>query len=125
MRDDRFARSRTMLLRYSMVSKRRDRRRPERGFTLIEMMIVVVIIAILAALVIPSFLSESQRTKGKSEVAAFFGELATRQEQYKVDNGTYRAITQCPASAPAETTVTMDCHLTGNLWQGGTVATNL
>lgn len=88
-------------------------------------MIVCVIIAVLAALVIPSFMEESQKTKGKSEVAAFFAELQMRQEQYKVDNGTYLAVAQCPASAPAETTVTMDCHVSGQPWQGGTPATNL
>jgi len=61
----------------------------ERGFTLIEMMVVVGLIAVLAAIVIPTFFTESARTKSDSEVSAIFAELRVREEQYKVENGVY------------------------------------
>src|SRR5688572_20234593 len=69
-----------------MVVTVRDRRR---GFTLLELMIVVALIAILATLVIPSFFSESNRAKAESEVAAVFAELRTKEEAYKVEKGVY------------------------------------
>jgi prepilin-type N-terminal cleavage/methylation domain-containing protein len=59
------------------------------GFTLIELMIVVAIVAVLAAIALPTFASESRKAKGDSEVAAFFAELGVREEQYAVENGRY------------------------------------
>ncbi len=77
----------------------RNRSAPE-GFTLIELMIVVAIIAILAAVVIPSFMSESRKTKGSSEVSAMFTELALKEEQYKSNIATsvYLNVPACPAT---------------------------
>ena len=58
------------------------------GFTLIEILIVVVIIGILAAIAIPKFAG----TKEKSYVAVMKSDLrnlAVAQEAYSADNGTY------------------------------------
>jgi len=64
-------------------------RNQQSGFTLLELMVVVTLISVLAAIALPSFTSESRKSKGDSEVAAFFGELAVREEQYAVENGKY------------------------------------
>jgi prepilin-type N-terminal cleavage/methylation domain-containing protein len=58
------------------------------GFTLIEILIVVVIIGILAAIAIPKFAG----TKEKSYVAVMKSDLrnlAVAQEAYSADNNTY------------------------------------
>ena len=68
-------------------------------------MIVVAIIAVLAAVVIPSFFKESARSKAKSEVHPMFAELATRQDQYKVEHNAYLDMAACPASASTSGTV--------------------
>ena len=76
--------------------------RAQRGFTLIEMMIVVAVIAILAIVVVPTFFRESRKTKGATEVTPMFAEISIKQEQYKVENGLYLDTTECPtATSPA------------------------
>ena len=63
----------------------------QKGFTLIELMIVIAIIAILAAILIPNFL----HARAESQTSACEGnlkQLATALEEYAVDNsGTYPA----------------------------------
>lgn len=62
--------------------------RKERGFTLIELLIVVAIIAILAAIAIPNFLSAQVRAK-VSRVHAEHATIATALEAYNIDNNSY------------------------------------
>ena len=62
-------------------------------------MIVVAIIAILASVVVPSWFRESRTGKARSEVSAMFAELATKEEQYYIDNNQYLQVGVCP-SAP-------------------------
>jgi len=63
----------------------------QKGFTLIELMIVIAIIAILAAILIPNFL----HARAESQTAACEGnekQVATALEEWAVDhNGTYPA----------------------------------
>lgn len=60
----------------------------ERGFTLIELMIVVAIVAILAAVGYPSYrdhVARSQRSQGQQ----FLADIAQRQEQFLLDRRQY------------------------------------
>lgn len=70
--------------------------RDQRGFTLIELMVVVAVIAILAAVVIPQFMGSSRKVKSDTEVASMFAEIATREEQWKIENPTYMDVDLCP-----------------------------
>lgn len=60
----------------------------QRGFTLIEMMIVVAIAGILAAIAYPSYTNYVLRSH-RSEGQALLIEAAARQERYFVQNNTY------------------------------------
>jgi prepilin-type N-terminal cleavage/methylation domain-containing protein len=62
--------------------------RNRQGFTLIELMIVVVIIGILAAIAIPKFNNASARAKEK-EADGILSQLYRLQETYRAEKGEY------------------------------------
>jgi len=64
------------------------KRADSRGFTLIELMVVVVIVSILMAIAIPSYknsIRKSRRTDAKTALL----DLAGREERYNSTNGSY------------------------------------
>lgn len=62
--------------------------RGQRGFTLVEMLIVIVIIGILTAIAVPSYQSYARRTYRTDAMNALQG-LAQSMERYYVQNNTY------------------------------------
>lgn len=66
----------------------------KRGVTLIEMLIVVAIIGILAAVAIPGYVGQ-QRSAARTEASTNLQNLRLLEEQFFADRGIY-----APASAP-------------------------
>ncbi len=63
-------------------------RRNQRGFTLVELMIVVIIVGILAAVAIPMYQGATERAKASEAVAAL-GTIRGALRVYYAEHGTY------------------------------------
>jgi type IV pilus assembly protein PilE len=78
-----------------------DRRR---GFTLIEVMMAVAIVAILASVALPSYVDYIRRGK-ITEATAALGTMRVQMEQYFQDNRTYADVAGVPAPCTATSAV--------------------
>jgi type IV pilus assembly protein PilE len=65
--------------------------RRARGFTLIELMITVTVVAILAAIAYPSYESYIRRSK-RSEAQQLLAGIANREAQYLLDSRMYTTV---------------------------------
>ncbi len=89
-----------------------------RGFTLIELMVVVAVVAILAAVAVPGYGAYVQRSRvpvALDALSAFY----TRMEQRYQDVGNYANGSACAVAVPTAANFTVSCALT-NSGQGFT-----
>jgi len=98
-----------------------DRIKGNKGFTLIELMIVVAIIGILAAIAIPNFMTYQAKSR-QSEAKVGLGGIFTTATSYFAENGTYSVLPTglgySPAGSPKYT-------FSYNNAQINTVSTNI
>ncbi len=80
------------------------------GFTLIELMIVVVILAVLAAAVVPRLAGRTQQARISTAKMDIFGNISVALDLYELDNGSYpssdqglKALMAKPSSSPVPT----------------------
>ena len=73
-----------------MAMPKRLTRRPirARGFTLIELLLVLVILAVLAAVVVPKFTSRSEQARTTAAKTAI-SNIETALDAFEIDNGRY------------------------------------
>ena len=74
-----------------------------RAFTLVEMLLVVTIIGILAALVIPKIIGRGEQARITSTIADVMGGISTALNLYEVDNGVFPKSLQDLLRQPGDT----------------------
>ena len=110
-------------------------RREDKGFTLIELMVVVLIIAILLAIAIPTFLGAQNKAKDRSAQSSARNAL-TNAKTIFADTGVYSDVTVAkltasepslkfvvgPSTGPKVVSVIADVSLSATVWYGAVLS---
>lgn len=57
------------------------------GFTLIELLVVIIIVGVLSAIALPSYLSQASKVRG-AEAKSILGSINRAQQAYRLENAT-------------------------------------
>ena len=85
----------------------------ERGFTLIELMVAMVVLSILMAIALPSYNNYVTRSKVPAGLDALSA-YATRMEQRYQDTGSYANGDACGATLPTAEHFSISCELSND-----------
>jgi type IV pilus assembly protein PilA len=65
-----------------------NKKKGEQGFTLVELLVVIVIIGILTAIALPSFLNQTAKAK-QTEAKLNVNSMSKAQQDYRIINGSF------------------------------------
>ena len=88
------------------------------GFTLIEVMVVIVILGVLAALIVPNVMGRGEKAKVDTTQITLKG-VAGALDQYKMDNGHYPSMQEGGLDALVNQPATAKNWLPGGYVKGG------
>jgi general secretion pathway protein G len=98
-----------------------ERAKRKKGFTLVELLVVIVVLAVLAAIVLPKFMNSSKRSK-ESALKSDLKLVRNAVSLFQADTGAYpKALTDLTATAaPAKglDSAGADATITATDWHG-------
>ncbi len=97
-------------LQLSLLNRKKGKNLLEKGFTLVELMIVIVVVGVLSAVALPNFLGVKDKATAGAQIGEFVG-LAKECSTAIIIEGPY------PASYPAASTdgISIDCNKSGDV----------
>ena len=98
-------------LQLAMLNRKKERNALEKGFTLVELMIVIVVVGVLSAVALPNFLGVKDKASAASQIGGFMG-LAKECSSAILMSGPY------PEEYPAKD----NPYISADCW-GGNIAT--
>ena len=85
-------------LQLALLNRKKGKNALEKGFTLVELMIVIVIVGILSAVALPNFLSQTERAKGTEATSKLSGLLKEAHAEYQLAGTESAAVTAMTTS---------------------------
>ena len=70
-------------LQLALLNRKKGQNALEKGFTLVELMIVIVIVGILSAVALPNFLSQTEKAKGTEATSKVSALLKESHAEYQ------------------------------------------
>jgi prepilin-type N-terminal cleavage/methylation domain-containing protein len=102
-----------------------NKKNGEKGFTLIELLVVIIIIGILAAIALPSFLNQTSKAK-QTEAKLYVATVNKTQQAYFTEKGTFApGLTFLSLGTPVATDNYSYATLTNSIYATATAASSL
>jgi len=71
-----------------LLLQKKTEKQSESGFTLIELLVVIIIIGILSAIALPTFLGQANKAR-ESGAKTNLGAINRAQQSYRIENGAF------------------------------------